>query len=206
MPTPAAPWRGWPLVTRGAGLLADVAMSRLERDLPLPDTGSLRGDLTAASATCRAPGSGGTRRPPRSREAKAATVASEAAATNTTTRPWWNGAEMSAGKNSRPVSTRWLAAGSADSAWACASRCCTGLTPSTVANRDDTGAGSRSGGRRRAGRRTAPGRGSSSSASWLLARRSSVRRTRRSTAPCRSSGRWSACPKPRRGAGPGRCP
>ena len=29
------------------GLLADVAMSRLERDLPLPDTGSLRGDLTA---------------------------------------------------------------------------------------------------------------------------------------------------------------
>jgi AcrR family transcriptional regulator len=29
------------------GLIADVAMTRLERDLPLPDTGSLRGDLTA---------------------------------------------------------------------------------------------------------------------------------------------------------------
>jgi AcrR family transcriptional regulator len=29
------------------GLLADVAMTMLERDFPLPDTGSLRGDLTA---------------------------------------------------------------------------------------------------------------------------------------------------------------
>ncbi len=29
---------------------------------------------------------------------------------NTTSRPWWNGPEMSAGKNSRPVSTCWLAA------------------------------------------------------------------------------------------------
>jgi AcrR family transcriptional regulator len=29
------------------GLLADVAMARLERDFPLPDTGSLEGDLTA---------------------------------------------------------------------------------------------------------------------------------------------------------------
>jgi AcrR family transcriptional regulator len=36
------------------GLLADVAMSRLERDLPLPDTGSLRGDLTAWAASAAA--------------------------------------------------------------------------------------------------------------------------------------------------------
>lgn len=36
------------------GLLADVAMSRLEHDLPLPDTGSLRGDLTAWAASAAA--------------------------------------------------------------------------------------------------------------------------------------------------------
>jgi AcrR family transcriptional regulator len=36
------------------GLLADVAMSRLERDLPLPDTGSLRGDLIAWAASAAA--------------------------------------------------------------------------------------------------------------------------------------------------------
>lgn len=36
------------------GLLADVAMSRLERDLPIPDTGSLRGDLTAWAASAAA--------------------------------------------------------------------------------------------------------------------------------------------------------
>jgi AcrR family transcriptional regulator len=36
------------------GLLADVAMSRLERDLPLPDTGSLRGDLTAWATSAAA--------------------------------------------------------------------------------------------------------------------------------------------------------
>jgi AcrR family transcriptional regulator len=36
------------------GLLADVAMSRLERDLPLPDTGTLRGDLTAWAASAAA--------------------------------------------------------------------------------------------------------------------------------------------------------
>jgi AcrR family transcriptional regulator len=36
------------------GLLADVAMSRLERDLPVPDTGSLRGDLTAWAASAAA--------------------------------------------------------------------------------------------------------------------------------------------------------
>jgi AcrR family transcriptional regulator len=36
------------------GLLADVAMSRLERDLPLPDTGSLHGDLTAWAASAAA--------------------------------------------------------------------------------------------------------------------------------------------------------
>jgi AcrR family transcriptional regulator len=36
------------------GLLADVAMSHLERDLPLPDTGSLRGDLTAWAASAAA--------------------------------------------------------------------------------------------------------------------------------------------------------
>lgn len=33
------------------GLLADVAMSHLEHDLPLPDTGSLRGDLTTWAAS-----------------------------------------------------------------------------------------------------------------------------------------------------------
>jgi AcrR family transcriptional regulator len=36
------------------GLLADVAISRLERDLPLPDTGSLRGDLAAWAASAAA--------------------------------------------------------------------------------------------------------------------------------------------------------
>ena len=36
------------------GLLADMAMSRLERDLPLPDTGSLHGDLTAWAASAAA--------------------------------------------------------------------------------------------------------------------------------------------------------
>jgi AcrR family transcriptional regulator len=36
------------------GLLADVAMSRLERDLPLPDTGSLRGDLTTWATSAAA--------------------------------------------------------------------------------------------------------------------------------------------------------
>ncbi len=59
----------------------------------------------------RGAGSGGTGRPPRSRDAKAATADSAAAATNTTARPWWNGAEMSCGKYSRPVRIRWLAAG-----------------------------------------------------------------------------------------------
>jgi len=42
------------------GLLADVAMTMLERDFPLPDTGSLRGDLiawaTAAAADLAQPG------------------------------------------------------------------------------------------------------------------------------------------------------
>jgi AcrR family transcriptional regulator len=36
------------------GLLADVAMSHLEHDLPLPDTGSLRGDLTTWAASAAA--------------------------------------------------------------------------------------------------------------------------------------------------------
>ena len=36
------------------GLLADVAMGHLEHDLPLPDTGSLRGDLTAWAASAAA--------------------------------------------------------------------------------------------------------------------------------------------------------
>ena len=36
------------------GLLADVAMSRLERDLPVPDTGSLRGDLSPWAASAAA--------------------------------------------------------------------------------------------------------------------------------------------------------
>jgi hypothetical protein len=46
---------------------------------------------------------------------------------------------MSCGKNSRPVSSCWLATGRVDSTCAEASRCCTGLTPSTEANSDDTG-------------------------------------------------------------------
>jgi len=48
---PASVYRRWR--TR-EGLLADVAMSRLERDLPLPDTGSLRGDLTAWAVSAAA--------------------------------------------------------------------------------------------------------------------------------------------------------
>ena len=46
---------------------------------------------------------------------------------------------MSPGKNSRPVRSCRLAAGRVDSTWPDASRCCTGLTPSTAANSDDTG-------------------------------------------------------------------
>jgi AcrR family transcriptional regulator len=48
---PASVYRRWR--TR-EGLLADVAMSRLERDLPLPDTGSLRGDLTTWAVSAAA--------------------------------------------------------------------------------------------------------------------------------------------------------
>src|SRR5690348_9967876 len=48
---PASVYRRWR--TR-EGLLADVAMSRLERDLPLPDTGSLRGHFTAWAASAAA--------------------------------------------------------------------------------------------------------------------------------------------------------
>ncbi len=36
------------------GLLADVAVAWLERDLPLPDTGTLRGDLTAWASAAAA--------------------------------------------------------------------------------------------------------------------------------------------------------
>jgi AcrR family transcriptional regulator len=36
------------------GLIADVAITRLERDFPLPDTGSLRGDLDAWATTAAA--------------------------------------------------------------------------------------------------------------------------------------------------------
>jgi hypothetical protein len=46
---------------------------------------------------------------------------------------------MSPGKNSRPVRSCRLAAGRVDSTWPDANRCCTGLTPSTAANSDDTG-------------------------------------------------------------------
>ena len=46
---------------------------------------------------------------------------------------------MSSGKNSRPVRICWLAAGRVASTWPDASRCCTGLTPSTAANSEDTG-------------------------------------------------------------------
>lgn len=48
---PSSIYRRWR--TR-EGLLADMAMSRLEHDLPLPDTGSLRGDLTAWAASAAA--------------------------------------------------------------------------------------------------------------------------------------------------------
>src|ERR1700729_3630006 len=83
--------------------------------------------------------SGWTYRPPRSSDATPATADSPAATLRTTTRPWWNGCEIRLGKNVRPVRTRWLAAGSEASAPCAASRCCTGLTPRTVANSDDTG-------------------------------------------------------------------
>jgi len=45
--SPSSIYRRWR--TR-EGLLADVAVAWLERDLPLPDTGTLRGDLTAWAA------------------------------------------------------------------------------------------------------------------------------------------------------------
>ena len=48
---PSSIYRRWR--TR-EGLLTDMAMSRLERDLPVPDTGSLRGDLTAWAASAAA--------------------------------------------------------------------------------------------------------------------------------------------------------
>ena len=41
-------------IATGQGLLADVAMSRLERDPPAPDTGTLRGDLTAWATSAAA--------------------------------------------------------------------------------------------------------------------------------------------------------
>ena len=52
-----------------------------------------------------------------------------AATPNTTDRPCWNGPDISSGKNCLPVRTRWLAAGSDDSAPRAASRCWTGFTP-----------------------------------------------------------------------------
>jgi hypothetical protein len=58
---------------------------------------------------------------------------------NTTTRPWWNGPEISAGKNRLPVMVRWAEAESVGSTRLAASRCCSGFTPRTAANSDETG-------------------------------------------------------------------
>ena len=111
------------------------------------------------------------------------------------------------GKNVLPVSAS-LARGrqGSEHAGMRTSRCCTGLTPSTAANSEDTGGRDADlmGDRVRA-RRAAGGRGSASAAGCPPAPRSSARRTRRSTARCRSSGRSPACPTPRRDTWPGRC-
>lgn len=58
---------------------------------------------------------------------------------NTTTSPWWNGPEMSSGKNTRPVRTCRDATGKVASTPFADNRCCKGFTPSTAANKDETG-------------------------------------------------------------------
>ena len=77
--------------------------------------------------------------PPRSSDATAAIAASPVATAKTMTRPWWKGPDISDGKNSLPVSTCWLVAGKVARTPDTARRCCTGFTPSTAANSEDTG-------------------------------------------------------------------
>jgi hypothetical protein len=69
----------------------------------------------------------------------AASRARPAPVAKTMARPWWNGAEIRPGKNSRPVRVCRAGAGSAASAPLSASRCRTGFTPSSAANSEDTG-------------------------------------------------------------------
>src|SRR5580700_5076970 len=76
---------------------------------------------------------------PRSSEARPASTDSAVDTPNTTIRPLWNGLASRPGKNSRPVSVAWLAAGSLASTPVGSSRCWIGFTPSTEANSDDTG-------------------------------------------------------------------
>lgn len=86
-----------------------------------------------------ASGVSGAWRLPRSRDARPASTDRPAATLNTTIRPLWNGSSSRDGKNVRPVSAAWLAAGSFASTPDGASRCWIGLTPRTEANSDDTG-------------------------------------------------------------------
>jgi hypothetical protein len=81
----------------------------------------------------------GALRPPRSREARPASTDRAAETPNTTIRPLWNGPDSRLGKNSRPVTARWLAAGNFASTPVGASRCWIGFTPRTDANSDATG-------------------------------------------------------------------
>ena len=68
-----------------------------------------------------------SRRLPPSREARPASTDSAADTLNTTIRPLWNGPDSSDGKNVRPVSAAWLAAGSRVRTPDGASRCCIGF-------------------------------------------------------------------------------
>src|SRR6516225_6762558 len=101
------------------------------------------GGQAALRPACSGPRTGtagpSAARPPRSSEARPASTDSAAETPNTTIRPVWNGPDSRLGKNSRPVSSARLAAGSLASTPVGASRCPTGFTPSTDANSEDTG-------------------------------------------------------------------
>jgi hypothetical protein len=76
---------------------------------------------------------------PRSRDARPASSDRAADTLNTTIRPLWNGPDSRDGKNVRPVSAAWPAAGSRASTPVGASRCAIGFTPRTEANSEETG-------------------------------------------------------------------
>src|SRR5580692_6534584 len=107
------------------GSVRDKAFEFSERSL---------GDCGASTASGRY-----AWRLPRSSEARPASTDRVAETPNTTTRPLWNGPASRLGKNWRPVSAAWLAAGSFASTPVGSSRCWIGLTPRTEANSDDTG-------------------------------------------------------------------